>query len=215
MNGDEPLLKDTGRGLNLNYRGKNLYSSLRAPGRGLPAGRRGPGARTACLVLVPGYGLGYGLEVLLSRLPAGSSLLCVETDPKLQALVAAFPPPRDPRLAFAASLRQSLAAVRALGLHRFRRVQVVALCGSYHLDRSGYDAILQSLEEEIRQFWQNRITLAHMSRLWLRNLFANLASAGFRGPGRHPWNATAPSWWPGRDPRWRLRWRASRPSGNG
>jgi hypothetical protein len=180
MTEDEPLLKDTGRGLTLYYRGRNLYSSSEPREAAL---RRAAAARLQerSLVLVPGLGLGYGLEELLARLPAGGALLCVETDPKLRALPAALVPTRDPRLRLAGTLPEALAAAQALGLHRFRRVEVVALCGSCHLDRAGYDAVRQSLEEDIRQFWQNRITLAHMSRLWLRNLFANLATLAAGG----------------------------------
>ena len=71
MTGDEPLLTETGRGLTVFYRGKNLYSSSE-PREG--ARRRAAAARLEdrSLVLVPGPGLGYGLEVLLERLPPGS-----------------------------------------------------------------------------------------------------------------------------------------------
>ncbi len=183
MSEDEPLLVETGRGFTVLHRGKNLYSSSEPREA---ARRRAEAARLQerSLVLVPGLGLGYGLELLLEKLPAGSLLLCVETDPRLYALAASFPPPRDPRLILAAEPQAAVETVRAQGLHRFRRVQVVPLCGSYHLDRAGYDALLRSLEEEIRQFWQNRITLAHMSRLWLRNLFSNLSilTAGGQAP---------------------------------
>ena len=175
MSADEPLLEDTGRGFTVIYRGKNLYSSSE-PREG--ARRRAAAARLQdrSLVLVPGLGLGYGLELLLEKLPAGSCLLGVETDARLYALTASFPPPRHPRFTLASGLQPAIRAARALGLHRFRRVQVVPLCGSYHLDRAGYDAVRAGLEEEIRQFWQNRITLAHMSRLWMRNLFTNLVT---------------------------------------
>jgi hypothetical protein len=175
MSADEPLLENTGRGFTVYYRNRSLYSSSE-PREG--ARRRAAAARLAdrALVLVPGLGLGYGLELLLQRLSAGSSLLCVETDASLWALAASFPPPRHPRLTVVFGLQAAIGAARELGLYRFRRVQLVPLCGSYHLDRAGYDAILGALEEEIRQFWQNRITLAHMSRLWLRNLFANLVA---------------------------------------
>jgi hypothetical protein len=185
MSEDEPLLVDTGRGFTILHRGKNLYSSSE-PREG--ALRRAEAARLQerCLVLVPGLGLGYGLDRLLERLPAGSHLLCAETDPKLRALAASFPPPRDPRFTLVPDLQPAIRAARALGLHRFRRVQAVPLCGSYHLDRAGYDAILATLEEEIRQFWQNRITLAHMSRLWLRNLFTNLAILALGGEAMAP-----------------------------
>ena len=185
MSADEPLLEDTGRGFTVIYRGKNLYSSSE-PREG--ARRRAAAARLQdrSLVLVPGLGLSYGLEVLLEKLPAGSCLLGVETDARLYALAASFPPPRDPRLTLAFGLQPAINAARALGLHRFRRVQVVPLCGSYHLDRTGYDAVRAGLEEEIRQFWQNRITLAHMSRLWLRNLFTNLVTLAAGGEAAAP-----------------------------
>ncbi len=191
MSPDEPLLEDTGRGFTVYYRNRSLYSSSE-PRAG--AQRRAAAARLAdrALVLVPGLGLGYGLELLLQRLPAGSSLLCVETDPSLWALAASFPPPGHPRLTVVFGLQAAIGAARELGLHRFRRVQLVPLCGSYHLDRAGYDAILGSLEEEIRQFWQNRITLAHMSRLWLRNLFANLLALAVEAPAPPEWACVQP-----------------------
>jgi hypothetical protein len=180
MSEDEPLLVDTGKGFTVIHGGKNLYSSTEPREA---ACRRAEAARLQdrCLVLVPGLGLGYGLEILMERLPAGSILLCVETDPKLRSLAASFPLPQDSRFALAAGPQAAVAAVRERGLHRFRRVQAVPLCGSYHLDRAGYDALARSLEEEIRQFWQNRITLAHMSRLWLRNLFTNLTALAASG----------------------------------
>jgi hypothetical protein len=192
MSADEPLLEDTGRGFTVILRGKNLYSSSEPREA---ARRRAAAARLAdrALVLVPGLGLGYGLELLLQKLPAGSSLLCVETDASLWALAASSPPPRDPRLTLVFGLHAAIGAARELGLHRFRRVQLVPLCGSYHLDRAGYDAILRALEEEIRQFWQNRITLAHMSRLWLRNLFANLVALAAAGSSRRAVGVESPA----------------------
>jgi len=175
----EPLLSDTGKGLTVLHRGKNLYSPLEPREA---ARRRAASAplQDRSLVLVPGLGLGYGLEVLLQRLPPGSRVLCVEADPALAALASSARAelPRDGRLKVleASSPERAAAAAGELGWHRFRRVQVVVLCGSYYLDRAGYDAMRRRLEEELRQFWQNRLTLAHMSGLWLRNLFANLVT---------------------------------------
>ena len=180
MNQGEPRLADSGRGFTILYRDRNLYSPTDPLGG---ARQRAAAARLRArsLVFVPGVGLGYGLEELLRALPEASQLFCVETDSSLMALAlrGPVPLPRDPRLTLLAtdSPREAAAALRALGPHRFRRLQTVVLCGSYHLDREGYEAIRGALEEEIRLFWQNRLTLAHLSRLWLRNLFTNLASS--------------------------------------
>jgi hypothetical protein len=179
MNEGEPRLEETGRGFTVRYRGRYLYSPVDPCGGAL---RRVASARLRerSLVYVPGVGLGYGLEALLRALPEHSQLLCVETDPSLMALadMGPSPLPRDPRLTLLCtdSPEEAAAALRGMGLHRFRRLQTLALCGSYHLYRAGYDSIRQALEEEIRLFWQNRLTLAHLSRLWLRNLFTNLAA---------------------------------------
>jgi len=187
MNQGEPRLADTGRGFTILYRDRNLYSPTDPLGGALQRAASA-GLRARSLVFIPGVGLGYGLEELLRALPEASQLFCVETDPSLMALAlrGPVPLPRDPRLTLLAtdSPREAAEALRALGLHRFRRLQTVALCGSYHLDREGYEAIRQALEEEIRLFWQNRLTLAHLSRLWLRNLFTNLASSP--GSGSQP-----------------------------
>ena len=150
MNQDEPRLVDTGRGLTILYRDRNLYSPTDPLG-GARQRVATAGLLARSLVFVPGLGLGYGLEELLRALPEASQLFCVETDPSLMALARRGPValPRDPRLTLLAtdSPREAAEALRALGLHRFRRLQTVALCGSYHLDREGYEAIRQALEE--------------------------------------------------------------------
>jgi len=176
MTGVEPLLQDTGRGFTILYRGKNLYSPADPQGA---ARRRAAAARllVRSLVLVPGLGLGYGLQELLSALPEHSRLLAVEVDPRLAALAARVPFPADPRLTVLpdADPARAAAAVRALGPHHFRRVQVVVLCGSYGLARAAFAALRDAVDGEIRRFWQNPLTLSALSRLWLSNLFTNLA----------------------------------------
>jgi hypothetical protein len=125
MSGDEPLLSDTGKGLTVLYRGKNLYSS-QEPREAARRRAAVAGLQERSLVFVPGLGLGYGLEELLSRLPKGSRVLCVEADPRLAALSRSglSEVPRDERLMVLAtsSPGQAAAAAGELGWLRFRRV---------------------------------------------------------------------------------------------
>jgi hypothetical protein len=177
MSAGEPRLVDTGRGLTLRYRGRYLYSSrdpLAAPRRQAAEAALDPGT----LVYVPCLGLGYGLTEVLERLPERSHVLCIEADHALMALAAAsgVALPRSDRLTVVRLDAPERAAVvlRSLGLWRFRRLLRLPLCRGSELHTQTYRRIQDALEEEIRLFWQNKITLVDMSRLWLKNLFTNL-----------------------------------------
>jgi len=178
MSDEEPRLQETGRGLTIRYKGRHLYSSrdpLAGPRRLAAEAPLAPGT----LVYVPSLGLGYGLQELLARLPESCHVLCVEVDPALLAVFAASRAtlPRSERLSVVRldDSIQAAGVLQTLGPWRFRRVTTLALCGGCRLEPDAYRRIQQTLEEELRLYWQNRITLIEMSGLWLRNLFANLA----------------------------------------
>jgi len=178
MTDGEPLLVDTGRGFNITYRAKTLYS---------PRNPRAAAVRRAdtlsvepkTLVFVPSLGLGYGLHELLARLPDSCHVLCIEIDERLFKLALSRGPrlPKSPHLSIIRTDRreQAAAIVQQLGPWRFRRVVPLHLCGGYRLYRAQYERLQRAVEEEIRLYWQNRLTLFAMTRLWLRNLFTNLA----------------------------------------
>ena len=177
MTETQPRLVDTGRGPTVSYRGKSLYS---------PRDPRGAAVRRVkkltiqpkTLVFVPSLGLGYGLAELLEKLPPSCHVLCIEADERLFKLgiSQAQPLPKSPRLTIirTAGPEQAAAIVQQLGPWRFRRVAPVHLCAGYQFNRRTYGKILEAVEEEIRLFWQNKLTLMAMSELWLKNLFINL-----------------------------------------
>jgi len=186
MTETEPRLVDTGRGFTVTYRGKSLYS---------PADPRAAAVRRAeilaatlepkTLLFVPSLGLGYGLPELLDRLPESCHILCVEVDERLFKLaVTQGPPlPRSSRLTIIRADRpeQAAAMVHELGPWRFRRVVTVHLCAGYQWRRRAYLQLQQAIETEIRLYWQNKLTLMAMSRLWLKNLITNLRHLPGRG----------------------------------
>jgi hypothetical protein len=173
----QPHLVDTGCGRTITYRGKALYS---------PRDPRGAAVRRVeklelqpgTLIFVPSVGLGYGLAEMLEKLPASCHILCIEADERLFKLgiSQAQPLPESPHLTIIRTDRPeyAAAAVQKLGPWRFRRVVPVHLCGGYQFHRRTYRLLLEAVEEEIRLFWQNKLTLAAMSELWLKNLFTNL-----------------------------------------
>jgi hypothetical protein len=173
----EPSLVDTGRGFTIFYRGKTLYS---------PRDPRGSAVRRVerlelqprSLVFIPSLGLGYGLAELLEKLPDSCHILCIEADERLFKLgiTQAQPLPESSRLTVIRTARpdQAAAVVRQLGPWRFRRVVQLHLSGGYQFHRRTYRLLLEAVEEEIRLFWQNKLTLVAMAELWLKNLFTNL-----------------------------------------
>ena len=195
MSSDIPLLKDTGRGFTIFYKGKHLYSP-RKPYESavdrvkrllVPAELSGGGGKEKALlakkslIFVPGIGLAYGLKELLEILPAESHILCIEADQNLMALAftqKAAAIPSDPRLTIVrtADPAGAVNTLREIGTDKFRRLIPLYLSGGFHLYRETYNNMQKSLEQEIRRFWQNKMTLINMADLWIRNLFENLLS---------------------------------------
>jgi hypothetical protein len=173
----EPRLVDTGRGYTIAYKGRHLYSTQSPIGAAL---RRVDALSVAphTLFFLPSLCLGYGIERLLEKLPPYCHILCVEADERLFRL-ALDNAPSLPKSELLTIIRtdnpaKAVAALHAVGTWKFRRLVAVHLNGGYQLYRREYLKIQEALEEEIRLFWQNKLTLMAMSRLWLKNLFANL-----------------------------------------
>ncbi|UCF98735.1 MAG: DUF115 domain-containing protein [Spirochaetaceae bacterium] len=177
MSDAEPRLVDTGRGFTVTYRGKTLYSP-KDPKAGAARRVEKLLITPKTLVFIPSLGLGYGLRELLDRLPESCHILCVEVDENLfkLALTQAEPLPQSPLLTIirADRVEQAAAVLQKLGPWRFRRVLPLHLCGGYQLYRRKYQELQETVEEEIRLFWQNKLTLLAMGELWLKNLFTNL-----------------------------------------
>jgi hypothetical protein len=178
MDKEKPLLIDTGKGFTIKYQGKYLYSSLD------PLGSVNKQLHLLTLeantvYLVPSVGLGYGLAELLVKLPASSFILCVEKDPELMQLAlttACQPLPRSPQLVILRTDDPSHASrlLYKQGVGNFRRIQMVPFCAGFRLYPEFYTNLEKVLESEIRTFWQNKMTLIHMGKLWIKNIFANL-----------------------------------------
>jgi len=173
----EPRLVDTGRGYTVTYKGKTLYSPRDPRGAAVRRVERfniQPGS----LVFVPSLGLGYGLAELIEKLPRSCHILCIEADERLfrLALDEVKPLPSGPGLTIIRTARpdQAAAIVQQLGPWRFRRVVPLHLSGGYQFHRGAYRLLLEAVEEEVRIFWQNKLTLVAMTELWLKNLFTNL-----------------------------------------
>lgn len=178
MDSDGPLLADTGRGLTVRYKGRNLYSPD-DPAGGAARRARAVQLVDATLYFLPSPLLFHGVDVLLSSLPQSSHLLCVEADQQLMHLSLQAAPRRlveDPRVTYVRSDAASgvLLVLRDLGIGRFKRCREIVLNGGRSLAAQWYAQAFDLVQFEIQSYWRNRLTLVHMSHLWVKNLFLNL-----------------------------------------
>ncbi|HUI69714.1 MAG TPA: 6-hydroxymethylpterin diphosphokinase MptE-like protein, partial [Spirochaetia bacterium] len=130
------------------------------------------------LIFVPSIGLGYGLEELLSRLAPDCCILCVEAHQSVMALAIGEGLPQDPRLIMLRADDEEIVAraIAEMGDLRYRRVVEVPLCAGYRLAPEVYARMRRTLEEQVREYWRNRLTLIGLGSLQVRNLFSNIAS---------------------------------------
>lgn len=177
MDGNDPLLVDTGRGFSIQHRGLWLYSRRdpQAASKAVLASLR---VQPETLYLLPSPCLGYGLRELLAILPASSAVLCIEADEALERIarkaLEGFP---DLVLE---SPERALSAYRSLETgnrpRRFRRVVEVRLSAGWALHEASYRQVLSAISDDIALRFRNRLSLVRMGRLWAKNVIANLGA---------------------------------------
>ena len=178
MNEKDPLLIDTGRGFSILYKGKSLYSRIDP----IESCRRKVSSFTCTektLIFIPSPILFYGMDVLLSRIPENCHILCLEADEKLMAVSIKNSDKRflkQDRITYVRteSIAKFSEILGTIGLWRFRKVQMITISGGYMLNRTKYQQFLERAEKEIQEYWQNRMTIIHMSELWIKNTLLNL-----------------------------------------
>jgi len=172
-------------GFSVEYRGRALYSRV-APREGPERTARELEPNPDTLYVVPSPLLGYGLSILLDRIPASCAVLALEAEPQLAALSRAELPPTvldHPRFLFSTDPYRAGPEIHALG--RFRRAVEVRLSGGRSVCPDAYEAALAAVDEELNRYWRNRMTMVRMGRLWARNIVRNLAAlpdSGIREP---------------------------------
>lgn len=174
-----PRLVHTGLGDTVSYKDRFLYSR-HDPLKNPETVARKLEVLPDTLLILPSPLLLHGAGALLERLPANCHILCIEIDQQLMA----FSLEHAPEALLASNLisiirTDSPAAltdyIDNLGIQKFRRILPVGLSGGYQLYRTAYDRLIAATDRHLQRYWQNRMTLVHMSRLWVKNIFRNLA----------------------------------------
>jgi len=175
-----PVLFDTGRGLSVLYCNRHLYSRFDPAKNAIIAAERTV-IPPETLVIAVSPLLGYGLDILLQKLPASSFLLALEQDENLMAFSVAHLPKGmldHPSLKYirTASSPRVIETVHGLDRGPFRRCIRIDLSGGSALGSAFYSETHASIEQYISRWWRNHLTLMKLGRNYARNLFRNCAA---------------------------------------
>ena len=172
------------RGFSVSYRGKTLLSRIDPISQGERLAAEIPlNERTLYFCPSPLYG--YGLSLVLEKLPEDSAILCAEADDCLfeiseKALSAiSFPSQGENPMPLALARvkdPESLCAFvrKTWGERQFRRLEVIRLTGGWQVFPHLYEDCANTLRREIALEWGNAMTLIRLGRLYSRNLIRNL-----------------------------------------
>jgi hypothetical protein len=162
------------------YNGKTLLSGIDPAGKADRAAEAVP-VMDRTLYFCPSPLYGYGLERLLSRITANSSILCVEVNPDLFAVSQEHLGPllkSNPQLRLIGQCDAGALCAffrKEWDPRSFRRVEIVRFSGAWRLSASLYETLAESLRREIALNWGNAITLSKLGRSYTRNALRNLA----------------------------------------
>ncbi|MDR0498032.1 MAG: DUF115 domain-containing protein [Treponema sp.] len=167
------------RGYSVSYGGKALLSKIDPVAQGERLATEAS-IKEKTLYICPSPLYGYGISVLLEKLPPNSAILCVEIDEKLLGIsrkaMKAFIEEKACSLLHAASPENICAFIRkTYGERIFRRVEIIHLTGGWQLFPKLYEDLAHVLRREIALEWGNAMTMIHLGRLYARNLIRNLA----------------------------------------
>lgn len=169
MSFKEPLLKETGRGFTVLYQDKHLYSRYN-PARQIEKQCRDIVLEKETLYLLASPLLGLGITILQEKLPECSEIFSIEKDENLLRLslqegVTCYEVPKPEDI---------IPLAHRLNLLKYRKVKLLTLNGGYTLYEEHYDKTEAYLRREIQIFWNNKLTLIKMGRLWIKNTLRNI-----------------------------------------
>lgn len=177
MNSGLPILFNTARGYTVEYRKRFLYSRY-DPQKHPVATASSAKILPETLVLCISPLLGYGLDLLLDKLPEKSVILGLEADEELMKFSVSHIQPsilQNPRFRYIRTSSANLVLQEAAKLSQapFRRCLRIDMSGGSAFHADVYDSTVSVLDNWISCYWKNRITLIKLGRNYTRNVFRN------------------------------------------
>jgi len=187
VNNNMPLSVDTGRGLSINYLGKNLYSKYDPSQTSIKIAHRLE-LYEETLYIVPSPLLLYGIREILNKLPQSSYLLGIEIDQNLmhETINSQIKIDNDNFKIYRLDSREQLkSAIEDLSVWKYRKCQLIPLNYGYNLYKEKYDYLYNFATVILNTFWRNRLTINKLGRLWVKNIFNNIPLVTPERPDNH------------------------------
>ena len=173
MEGTE-LIRASNNELNVMYEGRALYSRY-APSASAERAAVRAEILENCIYVIPSPLLEYGISSLIEIIPSSSLILGLEVNSSLAELDIESPLNEERYCSRTVKDTPGLYAIfTSLQQGQFRRLVLLPLNAAYGLHKERYDALFATLQHFMKNYWQNRLTTAHMGGLWIRNLCSNL-----------------------------------------
>jgi hypothetical protein len=161
---------------NILCQGKPLYSRYSPSAAAERAVQQIP-LEENCIYLIPSPLLGYGIASFIRQLPESSILVGIESDQSLMAVSAPFLDALTGErfICYRTDNSSGLYEVfRQLQEGNYRHCRLIPLNSGYQLNKEVYDNLYSVFQHFLRNYWQNRLTMARMGTLWIKNLISNL-----------------------------------------
>lgn len=174
-----PELADTGKGFSVIYKDRHLYSGTE-PDLKIQRIVTSLELKENTFYLLPSPLMFKGIEDLLGRMPSSSRMFCIEADENLAEFSKKYIPPGNIPYLRTRDNAFLLSILEGEDYSSLRKAELIILTGGYTLNRNYYDKALDEIRFFLNNFWKNKMTMIFMSRMWINNIFMNLASADNR-----------------------------------
>lgn len=168
MESADPLLVETSKGLSIYYKKRNLYSKYN-PINSCDRYLNNITWKENTIYFIPSPLLGYGLDIILNRIPKSSTLIKVEIDPLLYKISNN----RD-SLNLVIKGFHFIETLDNIDFSKYKRCELLKLNGGYTIYKDKYDKLFHILLNNHHNYWKNRLTSTKLGQLWISNTLKNL-----------------------------------------
>jgi len=171
------MIEDTGKGYTLKQGGRYLASPYAPQDKAERMAQRSI-LLEKCIYIIPSPLFGYGLTILLDKLPASSYILCIEQDQEVMKISSPYFPEKafeNDSLDYIRSenIKQIIEFLQNKGWGNFRKCDLLLLNG-VNPDKPFYASLLIEIQQQLNAYWKNRMTMIELGNRWISNIIRNL-----------------------------------------